>query len=108
MTWLGRPIRKQSLYRTLEDEDPRCEGGPQHREGHVHDSYCVPPLPEWYVTGREDDDNPAVLAGRLEGVQQERDALRARVRQLLDQREVWVQLLQRVMAERDAARAERG
>jgi hypothetical protein len=54
------------------------------------------------------EESPAVLAGRLEGCQQERNALRAQVRQLLDQRDVLVMMLQQVMAERDAARAERG
>jgi hypothetical protein len=41
------------------------------------------------------------LQGRLDAVRQERDALRAQVAELLDEREHWVALLQYAMAGRD-------
>ncbi len=53
------------------------------------------------------DASPAELAGRLEAVTQERDTLRAEVWRLLEEQARWLALVQRVTAERDAARAAR-
>jgi hypothetical protein len=50
------------------------------------------------------DASPAELAGRLEAVTQERDTLRAEVWRLLEEQARWLALMQRVTAERDAAR----
>ena len=101
----GAPIRVQALMRPTNDRvvdvvAPADGGADSLAE------YIEIMRPVWDA---QLDDVPVVLAGRLEAVRQERDALRARVAQLLDERAGWVRLLERVMAERDAAReGERG
>ena len=101
----GAPIRVQALMRPTNDRVvdvvAPADGGADSLAEYIE---IMRPVWDAHL-----DDVPAVLAGRLEAVRQERDALRARVAQLLDERAGWVRLLERVMAERDAAReGERG
>ena len=72
--------------------DPEADGPPMSPEE----------LWETIELHQDVDESVATLQGRLQGVRQERDALRARVRQLLDQRDLLVALLQRVSADRAA------
>lgn len=50
----------------------------------------------------------AVLAGRLEGCQRERNELRLRVRHLLDERGAWVDIVQHLMTQLDEVRRKCG
>jgi hypothetical protein len=83
----GPPIGEQSL--TRRDDDPG-----EAWSASVEEYAAI-------VQGDEVDEQPAVLKGRLQAIEQDRNDLRAWVHRLLDERAIWVQMLKQVMAERD-------
>jgi hypothetical protein len=81
----------RSLREEDEPEDPPWRG-----------AWALPPRHPWL------DEFPALLVGRLEAIQLERDDLRREVDRLLMQRTCWIQMLESTMAERDRWRARAG